>query len=118
MPSEAENNLNAAEPRILCLAQVCSSSTAQRMLSTDRGIRSPVSPGLALLPVCLGPVPQHSVSNCQGQRLPVWAGTAPPVIKSTSPSGLYLTVPGDKAFSITEGLQRQSKQVSLYRSGN
>lgn len=97
MPGEAENNLNAAELRIPCLAQVCS-STAQRMLSTDRAVRSPVSPGLAVLPACLGPVPQHSVCSCQGQRLPVWAGTASPVIKSTSPSGLCLPVPGERDF--------------------
>lgn len=98
MPSEAENNLNAAELKIPCLAQVCSSSTAERMLSTDRGIRSPVSPGLAVLPACLGPVPWCSVSSCQGPRLPVRAGTASPVVKSTSPSGLSLTVPGERAF--------------------
>lgn len=111
MPGEAENNLNAAELRIPCLAQVCSSSTAPRMLSTDRGIRSPVPPGLAMLPVCLGPVPQHSVSSCQGHRLPVWAGIASPVIKPTSPSGLYLTVPGERAFHHWKSAQ--TEQTSL-----
>lgn len=118
VPGEAENNLNAAELKIPCLAQVCSSSsTAERMLSADRGIRSPVSPGLAVLPACLGPVPRCSVSSCQGPRLPVRAGTASPVVKSTSPSGLSLTVPGGRAFHHWKVCTDRANKSHRTRSG-
>lgn len=118
VPSEAENSLNAAELRIPCLAQVCSSSTAPRMLSTDRGIRSPVSPRLAVLPACLGPVPWCSASSWQGQRLPVWAGTASPVIKPTSPSGLYLTVPRERPSHRWKVCTDRANKSRCTRSGN
>lgn len=51
MPSEAENNLNAAELKVTCLAQVYS-STASWLPNADRGIKSPVSPVLSVLPAC------------------------------------------------------------------
>lgn len=110
MPGEAENNLNAAELRTACLAQVCS-STAQRMLSPDRGTRSSVSPGLACMPWSCPPVLCLQLS-----------GSEPPCLgwDSISCNQAHLSFRAlpccarREGFPSLQGQHRQSKQVSAH----